>query len=405
MDELRKKVENRVQNNIYLLASKLWYGSVLQCLRIIPTKDIPTACVQFDKNLKTIKMMYNYEWFDKIPDSEIRGVLIHEIEHVLSKHLVYGSLAKYAQSRQRLNIAMDLVINQKITNIQGLDISLPKEGCFVENFKDKSGAAFPLNQAFETYYDLLIDSTHDNPNGDKGENGEGARTMDAHDWEAYEEKDIIQATSDLLKRANNLHEKSHNSKSKELSDYLDELHKYYTNINYKEIFANALRNALDGLEIDKTWSKPSRRYGCLAKGNKFKPEPSVEVYGDTSGSIGYEELMQQFSIISEVFKYGVSKINLNLFHTNVYYTKPFKKNDPIQRDKLESGGTCLEDVLDKISKSDNNLAIIITDGYYDRPNVPKNIHKPVFFLIRDDNNIEHPLKDVGRTLKYRVTNG
>jgi predicted metal-dependent peptidase len=408
--EISRTQDNRVQNSILTLNSKTYIGSILQCMRIIPEVACTTACVSYDKTLKTIRMMYNPIWFNLLPDESVRFVLIHEIEHVMRKHLIRGDKVKYKDDKQLLNVAMDITLNQGITDIGTLKVVGPELGCYVENFYLEDGTPFPLGKTFEEYYDLLQKPhSHKDKYGNESKSGDGEnqQTVDKHEWAEGEvdDKDMIEAMSDLLKRANNLHEKTHSTKSGQISDYLQELLKTYTNLNYKEILAMALKSSIAGTDIKKTWTRPSRRFGLAAKGNKIKPNPSVAIWGDTSGSIGYAELNEQFNIIGDIFKHGVRRIDLSLFHTQVYHTQQFKKGETFDKDKLQSGGTCLQDVMDKINKIDADLNVIITDGYYCRPNLPKNLDKTIIFLIRNDNNLNHPLKDIGKTLPYKVSNG
>lgn len=387
--------KQRMQIAIETIVLKSYLGSILQCMRIYQsTTQCPTMGVFYDKKLRTISMMYNPVFVETLNDKELVAVLYHEMEHIMRNHIFMYNKEIHRKHHKRFNIAMDLIINQVIPN-------LPKQAMFIENFKDKNGKPFPAKESTERYYDLLEDATHENPNveGDEQE----IKTLDEHFWEGIEEKDVLEGTSDLLKRAQNHYEKAHRTKSQELADVLQELHKTLTDINYKQILANALRQSIPGKDISKTWSRPSRRYSLLAKGNKIKPNPSIGIYCDTSGSISYNEVNECINILADIFKHGVKQMNLNLFHHKLYKKKVFKKGQLFDQSELQSGGTDLTDVMESISKSNDDINIVLTDGYYDRPLMKDKIYKPVFFLIKYGGCMQHKLVDVGRTLQYKVT--
>ncbi len=385
----------RLKLAIEAIANKSYLGSILQCLRIYrDSRNCPTMGVFYDKKLRTISMMYNPEFVDKLSNPELIAVLYHEMEHIMRNHIFIYNKEQFRKDHKRFNIAMDLVINQTIPN-------LPKQAMFIENFKDKKGKPFPKGQSTETYYDLLDDATHNNPNAGEGE--KEMQTLDQHFWEGVDEKEALEGTAELLKRAQNQYEKSHSTKCKEISDVLGELIKSLTDIDFKRILASSLRKSMPGKDITKTWTRPSRRYGMIARGNKIKPNPSIALYMDTSGSISYTEVNECINIVTDIFKHGVKKITLNLFHHNLYLKdKIWKKGEEFKREDLQSGGTDLTQAMNHLQIQDADINIILTDGYYDRPAMKKKVTKTTFFLIKEGGCLDHKLKDIGKTLSYKV---
>lgn len=388
-------VKERIYTAITSLSQANYIGSVLQVMRISQADSMcPTMGVMYDKKLKSIGLLYNSEFVNKLTDKELKAVFQHEIMHVLYKHIfLYRSQFK-GNEKTRLNVAMDLVINQRIKN-------LPKDACFIENFKDKDGKVFPPNLTLEGYYDLLTDdATYKNSKGEEKMVGEITKPMDVHDWDDIEEKEALEGMGDLIKRAQNHYEKNHGISSKELQDCLDEVLKDAKGLDYKRILLSALKKSLPSKDIDKTWIRPSRRYGLLAKGNKVKPLPRIELYIDTSGSISYDELNEFLSVTRNFFTVGVKKTDVYFFHQKVYNKKTFKRGFKVTPEDVQSGGTDLQGVFDTMDKTRPDLAIILTDGYYDRPNVKKNVPKTVF-IMKETSNKEHCLKDIGQTLVYK----
>lgn len=385
-------IKERLQDAIASVAKASYIGSVMQCLKIVPDTSCPTAGVTYHKPTKSIIMIYSPDFMSKLTREELKAVFIHEIDHILRKHIfIYNSQKINRPDAKRLNFAMDLVINQHVPN-------LPEGALYIEHFKTKDGKPFPPHESTETYYDLLENCTYENPNG----SGDGPKEFDQHAWDNIEANEILEATGDLLKRAQYVHEKSHGTNSKELSDILNEINKVKNDINYKQLLRSTLRNSIPSKDIKKTWTRPSRRFGLIAKGSKIKDAPSVSIYCDTSGSIGYEELNSFLGVVTDVIHQGVSKINVHLFHERLYNSIVFKKGRKFREDELQSGGTDLTDVVAKMKDSTDEIHIVLTDGYYSTNQWDKSLNsKKVVFLIRQGGSLEHPLKGLGKTIEYK----
>lgn len=385
-------VKNHIRDAIVSITNKHYFGYILQCLKIMPDESIGTMGVAYHKPMKSIVLLYSPSFVEKLSWEELKAVLIHEIDHILRKHIyIYNALKLVKSDAKRLNIAMDLVINQKIKD-------LPKMGVFIEHFKTAKGKPFPENESTETYYDLLEGASYDNPDG----SGEGPQTMDKHYWDDIDSNEFMDATKELVKRANYLHEKTYGTKCQELSDLINDLTKIRNDIDYKKLLLSTLRNSIPAKDIKKTWTRPSRRFGLAAKGSKIKEAPSVSIYADTSGSISYEELNSSLNIITDVIKQGCSKINVFLFHERLYHTQKFKKGTKFDQEQLQSGGTELSEVITAMQDSQDEIHIVLTDGHYGTNSWDKSLNsKKVVFLIRQGGNLDHPLKGLGKTMEYK----
>lgn len=386
-------IKNQINDAIMSIAKTNYIGSVLQCLKIIPDDSIGTAGVAYHKPIKSIVLLYSPTFFEKLSWDETKAVLIHEIDHILRKHIyIYNTLKAQKSDAKRLNIAMDLVINQHVPN-------LPKQGVFIQHFKTKDGKDFPKNESTETYYDLLDGASYNNPDTGDGEPQE----MDKHYWDDIDNNEILEATKELVKRAQYVYEKTQGVKCKELGDLIEDLTKIKNDIDYKKLLLSTLRNTIPSKDIKKTWTRPSRRFGLIAKGSKIKDAPSVSIYADTSGSIGYEELNSFLNVVTGVINNGVSKINLHLFHERLYLQdKVWKKNSKLEQNDLRSGGTDLSEVVAKMKDSQDEIHIVLTDGYYSTNSWDKSLNsKKVVFLIRQGGSLEHPLKGLGKTVEYK----
>lgn len=361
----------------------MWIGHILQVIRIIPSFQCPTAGVRYNKELKTFEMIYSPLFLEKLTDKNVYAVLKHEVAHITEKH-VYMYQTNKEVDKNRLNQAMDLVINQKIQDLP--------EGClFVENFTDKNGQPFPKNLSVEQYYELL----------DGAKNSGASDKFDEHEWSEADKKELAEAMQELFKRAQNSYEKTTGQKSSEIADFLEINLKMLKGINFKDILKNALKSQIPNTDTKDSWARPSRRFGKIAAGQLPKPSVEIDIFGDTSGSMTYSELNDIIQMCYTFIKTGAKKINLSLFHSNVYLTKNLKKGFKFTANEFQSGGTDLNECFEMIGKSKPELAVFITDGYYDMPALPKNMKTKLFFIIKEGGNVDHPLKTYGKTVVYQ----
>lgn len=187
VDAAKKK--QCLQTALYEVAKKNpFLGTVLQCMDIFYSHQLPTAGVGFDNNGKKWNMAINPKWFcDKLSDKEREAILLHEIYHLTHKHPMRAPFLKINSHRRLLmNIAMDMSINQYIPNLpmgcpQCPPLDLQEKGNYCQNENcpgrgitvhdyfdlDKAGARvpWPTFKAMEFYYHKLIERYVDKDTG------------------------------------------------------------------------------------------------------------------------------------------------------------------------------------------------------------------------------------------------
>lgn len=176
-----EKKKECLQTGIYhVLKRSPFLGSILQCLDIFYSHQVPRAGIMFDSQGKKWQMAINPYWFCmKCSDLNREAVLLHEIYHVTHKHPMRAPFLKInPHKRMLMNIAMDMAINQYIPNLpQGCPQCPPIEDQFkgqecpnemcpgscidVNHYTDldKAGnkVAWPKEKPMETYYHKLIE--------------------------------------------------------------------------------------------------------------------------------------------------------------------------------------------------------------------------------------------------------
>lgn len=320
----------------------------------VVTKDDP-------KKIRTAATNGKHTWYlddfvDSLNDPELRFLVLHEVFHILLKHLTtYDYLHK--QNPSRTNRACDYVINGMLIDYDAGKgfITMPKMGLYDPKYKGMDADAV---------YKLLED---EDKNG-----GGGGDSMDEHDWDGAEEmteeekRELEQAIDQALRQGALLAGKNGSGGARLIEELLA------SKVDYKEALREWVLDTCAGNDFS-TWTRPNRRYLSY---NMVMPSGVSEVVGeiviacDMSGSIGAREIAQ---ILGEVANIADSVkpagIRLLYWDTQVCgdeYYEQGQYQEMIQSTKpVGGGGTDVRCVSTYIKEKDIKPqgVIIITDGY------------------------------------------
>jgi predicted metal-dependent peptidase len=431
-------------------------GSVLQCLNIAYSHQLPTAGIMFNADAKRWDMLINpYFFAKKLSAPERKAVLLHELSHITHKHPLRVPFMKIsAHKRQLMNIAADMAINQFIKDLpKGCpqcpppDSGKPCENelcpgrCidvaeyFDEDAKNpKNKIPWPKNIPMESYYEKLIQRFDDPENGENGDqdmgdggsqsNGQGQgqgkgkgnagggantkdlpQTIDEHLWDgSSDEKDMLDATEELVKRAMVKARLSYDDIPGHVKELLDDIKARRAELNYRALIMAAMKKHAAGHDRKHTWTRKSKRFGYKSPGTKVGELPKLELHLDSSGSISIEELNEFLEIVDQFLKVGARKCNLSFFHTELYGRRSYKMGAGIDRSEVQSGGTDLTQTLEDIFTRRGDLSCIITDGCYSDVNWeqwlrPGEQPPQILWIISKGGIENHPLKRLGDTVK------
>jgi predicted metal-dependent peptidase len=419
-------------------------GSVLQCLTISYSHQIPTAGIMFNTDAKRWDMLVNPYFFCKKLDLlQGKAVLLHELSHITHKHPLRVPFLKISsRKRQIMNIAADMAINQFIKNLPNgcpqcppieQPAPCPNEMCpgrciMVENYfdkDDKTGTKTPWakNQTMEFYYEKLLTKFEDPDNNDGDGDGEGnaggganspdlPETLDEHMWDgAAEEKDMLDATEDLVKRAMVKARLDYSSLPDSVKELLEDIKVRRAELNYRALIMSAMKRHAAGHDRKNTWTRKSKRFGNKAPGTKVGDLPKLQNFIDTSGSISIEEANEFLEIVDQFLRVGTRKCDLNFFHTATYHigtSSKYRVGTQLNKGDIQSGGTDLTPVMKMILDRKPDLTIILTDGCYSDVPVeswlkPGERFPQCLWIISKDGTTDHPLKRFGETIK--IPNG
>lgn len=399
-----------LQNTIYHLTNQqAFYGQLLQEITVKYSSMVPTAGITYNVKAQQYEIYVNADFFAALKPKERIAVFHHEILHFTNKHLFRLPFLDKAipdEEKKKYNIAGDMAINQYINHLP--------EGCVdVKQWKLDDGSLFPTLQSMEAYYSLIKEEAkkqqESNDNKAKGQ-GSGSKgnvnemmdkfkDFDQHCWDSLDEetkKQMLDEAKKILKRTIEKTSYNHSNVPESIKDLLQEIEGLSAGINYKQILKNIIKKTVSSVDRETTWKKPNRRYGMYSPGTKIGNTPNLSMYVDTSGSISHVELNEFLQIISGFLKVGSRNCWLGLWHTELYYKKKYKLNQELNKEELQSGGTDLTQALEDIKKSNPNLSIILTDGYYS--DVTIKIPGEVLWVISRGGNVDHPMRHLGKTI-------
>lgn len=343
-------------------------------------------------------------WYPKfvsgLTSDELAGVLVHEAMHLALKHndravaqgitpdLIKASPEGFTKARL-WNIAGDLSINQEVRKFA----TLPKDGCFPENFK------LPLGLATEEYYRLLQQEHQKQQQQAKGQGGEpqeqpggagsgacGGCAGNPVPGEPGPNKAKGEGRSEAelerMRRATAEAVQEHAAKSKgdvpaSLKRWADEMLKP-AKIPWRQKLARLVRGAVAyrAGATDFTWSRMSRRQSGVGFGvgravipATHSPQPNVAVVIDTSGSMGEDDLAAGLSELQGVLDAVGAQVTFVVCDAMVHGIKPVKTAREAMGMLKGGGGTAMEPALDEIAKLQPkvSVAVVLTDGYIDDP--------------------------------------
>lgn len=397
MEQILKKVQAAVQQVIW---DNAFYGCLLQEINFKLTDRIPRAALSYSKKTETFTVELNPEYYGNETSEHRVSVLLHEILHFTHTHIPrFGEMQIEEKYKPSLMIAADLAINQLIKN-------LPEDAVTLEFMNKTFNLNLPPLKSMEEYYNLVKDVQDQQEQGkSQGKNGEkitDIETQDSHDWEELSKEELQEMLKEMKNVLTRTVEKAKtygpSTVPDSIKDLLERIDVQITALDYKRILKNVLKKSLSAVDRDYTWTRPSKRYGEFSPGTKVGQLPKLEVFIDTSGSISITELNEFLAVISGFLKVGGKQCFLGLWHTNLYYHKKYKLNSKLSEDAVQSGGTDVTPVLEKISSTQPNLSVILTDGEFHNDFKGK-ITSDVLWVISKNGREDHPHRNIGKTIK------
>ena len=401
-DEATAKAFDIKPHLVAMMLEEPFYGKVLRTVTKIPTERIRTAGVLAKDG--DIKMWFNKAFLAALPGKEIRGVMKHEMLHLIFEH----TTTRKFEPHIIWNYATDLAINSHLVG-ELPDFGLEPGKAFKEltaEDKERMGeeavrryelvsakvASFPPKMAAEWYFARLMEDPEvkdaiQNPNPDgesgEGEEGEGGGpgqpgngpampgTLDDHDgWGEMSEEDrelvkakIKQAAGDAAKECD---------AKGQWGSVPAELRRQIKAALVKEVPWQKILDRFCGYSRrahrTTSYSRIHSTMGRLVPGAKRSYTSSVAAYIDQSGSVSDAELALCFGELANLAK----NTEFTCYHFDTEVDEDSKKvwkrqGHPAHRTR--GGGTCFVAPKDHANKrrAEFDGYIILTDGYASDP--------------------------------------
>lgn len=309
--------------------------------------------------------VYGEKFVDKLTDSELRFVVLHECYHKLYRHITTWKHL-YDKHPMAANMACDYVINLKIADENKDNFATPPSIglCMDEKYRDWDSA--------RVFNDLMEQAQEQQSNGD-GSGGMGnGKPLDAHGWEEAEAMDAEEAKKlerdiDAAIRQGALAAgKIGSGGDRVLGDLLE------TKVNWREVLREFVSSFCTGNDYS-TWRRPNRRF--VGAGH-YLPSGVSESVGelvlaiDTSGSIGGVELsrfLTEVKAIADTVK--PERVRVLYWDTKVCRAEQYAQAELASltsSTKPEGGGGTMVECVPKYMAEYNikpQAVVVLTDGY------------------------------------------
>jgi predicted metal-dependent peptidase len=375
-----------------LLTKEPFYCACYRRFRKIVTRDMPTACVMYDKMRDSFTLAVNPDWMMKHTIEEQGFIIAHEMLHFAWMHITMRA----RDPAQIHNIACDLTIN---STLKSAGYSTPKDGLFpgvrpdvgitkcdseemrkaLEKVADLI-ESFPPGAASDMYFLELSknwpeelksssgsfgefdDHTKWGDSANGAENG-GVADMDTERMRARAKSTLSQAVAEVDRQSSGW--------GTIPADIVSAIREFVSPvIRWRSVLKNFIGTLV---RADKTTSikRINRRYPYIHPGVKYGRLPKLLIAVDESGSVPDDMLGGFFSELSNLVK----KVDIDVVpfdsHVREKALTRWRKGQKFSLDRQATGGTSFDAptdfVNDPIRRGHYDGMLILTDGCCSAP--------------------------------------
>ncbi len=366
-----------------LLQSEPFFAGLSRRIHKKESTAIPTAGVMIDPETAQFVMLYNPDFFAKMPEEQRLGVLMHEFYHLIFEH-VTGRLPPEGMSKM-WNVATDLAINSFLVG------KLPEGGCIPtqEPFQD-----YPLEMSAEWYFSKLQnDEQFQPPEGGEGEgqdgeggdgsgdpsdgNGQGGGSgglpdsLDDHSGWGEVDQETKAMAEERLKDAIRKATEEVNSGGRGWGTVSQGMRKKIQDmVSPKVNWRSVLRYFIKTSQRANKRSTPRRinkRFPYIHSGKRINRTAKIAISIDQSGSVSDEMLSIFFAELNGLAKYAeftVVPFDTEVAEDEVYVWKKGKRRT---FERVSCGGTCFDAPTRWVNRGQFDGHIILTDMEAPKP--------------------------------------
>lgn len=290
-----------------LMGTRTFYAHVLVRMRREVSREIPTMAVRADAD--GVALLVNPEFWRRtlVSDDFREGVLVHEVLHVVLRHL---DRAEGVTDRQLFNVAADLAVNRLVGRR-----FLPAGALFVEDMPEEWD--LPDDGTAEEYYEILRKqrppATHLAFGDGEGKAGRGSHETWPGGSQATGPSDVNDgfgsdgirrsAMNDLVQAAVRDTKATHGSIPAGLQRAIDAAVPRRSRTDWRRMMHLFGTSGMTTY-LKPTIMSPSRRFGTVP-GVRVRQRQSLAVAVDTSGSIEADLLATFFGEVHALWRLGI----------------------------------------------------------------------------------------------------
>lgn len=339
-----------------LLMNESFFAGVSRHISKVASDSVPTAGVRVTGE-GHFEMVYNEKFFEGLPDAHRKGVLKHEMYHLILDHCL-GRSPDGKKISKRWNFATDLSIN---CHLKG---ELPDFALMPEKF------GYPDGLTAEDYYKRLQKDKQDEKGKCNGQHtsGEGdghgptcdgsCGNMDSHD--GWGEGNVPQEVKDMAKErlreimkgaANEANSKGGSGWGTMPADMRKEIMRFINGtIDWKAVLRMFIGSAQKSHKSS-TVKRINKRYPYIHAGKKSNRTARIAISIDQSGSVS-DELLEAFfgelNSLSKLATFTVIPFDTRVEPTLVY---DWKKGTKHKATRVMHGGTDFDAPTEYVNKA------------------------------------------------------
>ena len=357
-----------------LLMDEPFFAALSRKIEKRANYGIPTAGVRVDPDTAQFEMAYNPDFFAKLPEEQIRGVLKHEFYHLIFEHVT--SRKPEGVPHMKWNIAADLAIN---SHLQG---ELPENCCMpgVGPFAD-----LPLGKSAEWYLANFPEQPEKEGGSGSGEGGEGEGDPQDGNFDDHSGWDDANASAQQ-QAANQMAKERLKQAMKEAAKEASQSPKGWGSVSgeVKQEILKRLESKVDWKKVLRYFIKTSqrasrrssvkrinKRYAYIHPGKKVQRQAKIAIAIDQSGSVSDDMLSAFFAELNSLAK--LAEFTVVPFDTHVDESKVYvwKKGKSQAAERVLCGGTCFNAPTEYVNSQNFDGVIILTDMEAPKPKACK----------------------------------
>jgi len=345
-----------------LLMNEPFFAGISRRVDKRPNRAIPTAGVRVNPQTYQFELLYNPDFFAKLPDIQKLGVLKHEFYHLVFDHVTGrnpsppGEDGKPGEFSKLWNYATDLAIN---SHIRG---ELP-DMCLMPG--EKEFADYPAGKSAEWYFEKLKKDPPECKEGSGGGEGEGeGDQFDDHSgWDDIpnDVKEIAkQRLKDVMRKAADEANKSNNwgSVSRDVKEEI--IKSLNSRVDWKKVLRYFIKTS-QRADRASTQRRLNRRFPYIHPGRKTRRQASIAISIDQSGSVS-DEMLQAFfaelNSLASLATFTVIPFDSDVAHDDIYV---WKKGDKKKWVRVRYGGTDFNPPTKYVNENGFDGHIVLTD--------------------------------------------